>query len=316
MRCQVLYFAGCPNHKPAVDLVRRVTAELDVAVEVEEVEVGSGDDVAALRFLGSPTIQVEGLDVEPAARSRTDYGFSCRMYDGRGLPPRETLAQSLAEAANGVEPAPRTGLWAAGGSVVSAVASSACCWLPLLLAGFGLSAGGTAASFEKFRPLLLGLTAILLGAGFYLSYRRRPACSAGGACPAPVAGFRRVNRAILWTAAIAAVVSAAFPSYVGHLLGGSSEADASQHAGTLTIVTMPIEGMHCEGCAALAENALLKIPGVESVAVSYRDSRATVNLDRNVLRADDALVEAVEALGYRVPDASVGNIAHDSESRP
>ncbi len=332
MRVAVLYFAGCPNHKPAVDLARQVAAELDLAVEVEEVEIGSRDDVAALRFLGSPTIQVEGLDVEPAARLRTDYGFSCRMYDGRGLPTRETLAQALAEAANGAEQSafaaavtngvvdkaqarPRTGLWAAGGSVVAAVASSACCWLPLLLAGFGLSAGGSAATVEKFRPLLLGLTAILLGTGFYLSYRRKPGCRAGSACSAPSPG-RRVNRAILWMAAIAVVVSAAFPNYVGHLLGGSSRADAGQRAGTLTLVTMPIEGMHCEGCAALVENALRKVPGVKSVAVSYGESQASVSLDRNVLPADDPLVEAVEGMGYRVPGASLGNSGHALESPP
>ena len=117
-------------------------------------------------------------------------------------------------------------------------------------------------------------------------------------------------------AAIAAVASAAFPNYVGHLLGGSSAADASQYAGTLTLVTMPIEGMHCEGCATLVENALGKIPGVESVAVSYSESQVRMNLDRDVLPADDPLVEAVEALGYRVPDASVGSIADDLESQP
>ena len=310
MRVQVLYFAGCPNHKPAVDLVRQVAAELDLAVQVEEVEVGSGDDVTVLRFLGSPTVQVEGLDVEPAARVRTDYGFSCRMYDGRGVPSRETLAQSLAGAQT------RTGLWAAGASVVSAVASSACCWGPLLLAGFGLSAGGAAAIAEKFRPLLLGLTAILVGTGFYLSHLRKPVCRAGSACPAPSARFRRVNRTVFWLAAIAALAFTAFPNYVGYLLGGSSGADASQHAGTLTLVIVPIEGMHCEGCAALVETELLKIPGVESVAVSYPQRQARVKLDRNVLRADDPLVEAVEAMGYRVPDASDGNIAHASESQP
>ena len=98
MRIQVLYFADCPNHKLAVELVRQVAAELDLAIHVAEVEVSSGDDVAELCFLGSPTIQVEGLDVEPAARLRTDYGFSCRMYDGRGVPSRETMAEALAEA--------------------------------------------------------------------------------------------------------------------------------------------------------------------------------------------------------------------------
>ncbi len=81
MRIQVLYFEGCPNHLPTVDLARHVVAELGLDAEVEEVEVTSGDDAVGLRFLGSPTVLVDGADIEPAARDRSDFGFSCRTYD-------------------------------------------------------------------------------------------------------------------------------------------------------------------------------------------------------------------------------------------
>ncbi len=95
MKVNVLYFAGCPHHKPAVALVREVAAKLGLTAEIGEVEVNSQADAERHRFLGSPTIQVDGLDVEPEARDRHDYAFSCRTYDGQGTPPRDMLAAAL-----------------------------------------------------------------------------------------------------------------------------------------------------------------------------------------------------------------------------
>ena len=97
MRIQVLYFQGCPNHQPTVELARRVVADLGVDPVVEEVEVKDPDDVKRLRFLGSPTVQVNGVDIEPEARHRTDYAFSCRMYDAVGVPRRALLEAALKE---------------------------------------------------------------------------------------------------------------------------------------------------------------------------------------------------------------------------
>ena len=103
MKVKVLYFSGCPNHPPAVALVREVAVELGLEAEVAEVEVNSQADAERLRFLGSPTIQIDGVDVEPTARDRHDYAFSCRTYDGQGTPPRDMLAAALLEAATAAE---------------------------------------------------------------------------------------------------------------------------------------------------------------------------------------------------------------------
>ena len=74
----MLYFEGCPNHEPTVALVREVVAGLDLSAEVEEIEVNTQTDAERLRFLGSPTVQVNGVDMEPRARERTNYALSCR----------------------------------------------------------------------------------------------------------------------------------------------------------------------------------------------------------------------------------------------
>ena len=51
------------------------------------------------RFLGSPTLRVNGVDVDPGAGARTDYGFKCRLYPTgkglRGAPPDEWVLNAL-----------------------------------------------------------------------------------------------------------------------------------------------------------------------------------------------------------------------------
>ena len=77
-------------------MVKRVIADLGIPADVEEVEVTSPDDVARLRFLGSPTVLVDGVDIEPEARNRADYSYSCRMYSGvSGLPSEKMLIAAL-----------------------------------------------------------------------------------------------------------------------------------------------------------------------------------------------------------------------------
>jgi hypothetical protein len=93
---KILYFEGCPNHVPAIDLVKQVVAKLGIETEIEEVEITGPEDVETRRFLGSPTIQVNGIDIDPEARERTDYSFSCRVYSGvSGLPPEAMIAAAL-----------------------------------------------------------------------------------------------------------------------------------------------------------------------------------------------------------------------------
>ena len=54
----------------------------------------------------------------------------------------------------------RAQIWIGIGSVASALAASACCWLPLVLVAFGASTAGLSAAFERVRPWFLGATAV------------------------------------------------------------------------------------------------------------------------------------------------------------
>ena len=147
MKIEVLYFDGCPNHKPAVERVQLLLAEEGVFAEVAEVNVSDELIAQKVGFLGSPSIRVNGLDVEPEARASRDYGMMCRTYavSGRreGLPSREVLRQAIREANSGLnssdldQPPPNksknpASLFAAG-SVFAAIIASFCCILPIVL---------------------------------------------------------------------------------------------------------------------------------------------------------------------------------------
>ena len=98
---QVLVFSGCPHGEPTLDLVRRLAVTHGVVSPVETVEIRSAEDAVRSRFLGSPTVRVNGLDVDLDARGRTDFAMVCRLYGASGVPPAESVAAAIHEAAVG-----------------------------------------------------------------------------------------------------------------------------------------------------------------------------------------------------------------------
>ncbi|MEN6602515.1 MAG: hypothetical protein ABFD86_08850, partial [Bryobacteraceae bacterium] len=102
MRIEILYFEGCPNHPTALGQVREAVRQEGAIAEIVEVEVKDAATALALRFLGSPTIRVNGLDVEVSARSVRAYGLTCRTYavgsSRTGVPPIEWIRAAVREA--------------------------------------------------------------------------------------------------------------------------------------------------------------------------------------------------------------------------
>jgi hypothetical protein len=89
----ILYFPGCPHHDAARELVERIAAEAGIDTNLRLVEVTSIADAERIRFLGSPTVRMNGHDVEPGADDRDTFTLACRVYrteSGRlsGIPPK------------------------------------------------------------------------------------------------------------------------------------------------------------------------------------------------------------------------------------
>ncbi len=187
---------------------------------------------------------------------------------------------------------------ATAGAFVAAVLSSACCWLPLLLVGVGVSAGGVAAAFEAYRtPLLIG-TGGLLATAFYFVYRPERSCS-DGVCAAPNRTLQRLNRGILWVTTVMVLGFATFPLWMHTIVGPTPAASVPESPGAVE-VRFSVAGMHCKGCTGLLETELAKIPGVVSAKVNYGAKQAVVSIELGVTLSDAAVNHAGEVVGFQL----------------
>jgi hypothetical protein len=96
---ELLWFSECPNHVEARRLLREVVDEVAPGFPIDDIDAGDPDVAARHRFPGSPTIRIDGRDVDPHFRDSGDYTPRCRIYwtaDGlKGLPERAWIAEAL-----------------------------------------------------------------------------------------------------------------------------------------------------------------------------------------------------------------------------
>lgn len=101
MKIEVLYVPDCPNFSLAVARVQEALAAANIQAEIREVVVRDNSDALRLNFPGSPTIRVNGRDVEPTASGEQNPGLQCRLYSGTqnpGAPDQESIARAIREA--------------------------------------------------------------------------------------------------------------------------------------------------------------------------------------------------------------------------
>jgi hypothetical protein len=97
---ELFFWEGCPSHPEALELLRSVLGELGRDDEIALREVTSHEEAEALGFPGSPTIRIDGADIDPDGESRARPALTCRIYrlpDGRisPVPSREQLEEAL-----------------------------------------------------------------------------------------------------------------------------------------------------------------------------------------------------------------------------
>ncbi len=98
MNVSLLYSDGCPNWEQTLADVREVLAEYHVKTDVELIKVSSQQQAEEMEFLGSPTVRVEGMDVEPDILE-SGFNLECRVYwiddDPASRPPKEWIAAAV-----------------------------------------------------------------------------------------------------------------------------------------------------------------------------------------------------------------------------
>ncbi|MFQ5814976.1 MAG: DUF2703 domain-containing protein [Candidatus Hydrothermarchaeaceae archaeon] len=101
MKIELLYFDGCPTYKTTIKDLRALLKK-GIEEEVKLIRVGSEQEAEKLRFLGSPTVRINDLDIEEEARDSEAYGLKCRIYmTEEGItpsPPKDMILKALEEA--------------------------------------------------------------------------------------------------------------------------------------------------------------------------------------------------------------------------
>jgi hypothetical protein len=106
-RIEFLYEPDCSSTAVALSRLREVAAEEGHAEPIEVIRVDTDEQAVALRFPGSPTIRVDGNDIDPGAAALR-YAVTCRAYrlgDGRvtPYPPKELIRTALRAATSSTE---------------------------------------------------------------------------------------------------------------------------------------------------------------------------------------------------------------------
>lgn len=191
-----------------------------------------------------------------------------------------------------------------GGSILAAIGASLCCTLPIIFAVAGTGIVGASAFFEAWRPELLAVTFLLLGLGFYFSYRKpKQACAPGSACERPA--VNRAGRMWLWICTVFIILFAAFPYYSGPVAefvlsdhGNQSQSVSANSNPQYTKISLKLEGL-CPSCAKLEEDKLRQLKGVRSAEISYDKASAEVEFDSTSV-SEQEIRKAIEAAGYGI----------------
>ncbi|HYU61921.1 MAG TPA: hypothetical protein VEK39_14275 [Solirubrobacterales bacterium] len=105
-RVELLWWSGCPSWERALSDLREQMRAVGLDPDSVEVrEVSTDEQADHEEFVGSPTIRVDGVDIQPPAGEPS--GLTCRVYrlrDGRTspLPDRQDVRDALQRAAAGV----------------------------------------------------------------------------------------------------------------------------------------------------------------------------------------------------------------------
>ena len=103
MRIELLYFDGCPSYAELLPRLRELVASEGINDEIQLRRVKTSEQAERERFLGSPTVRIDGEDVDLTAKDRDDFGLECRLYrTEEGLvrtPPESWIRAKLDRAA-------------------------------------------------------------------------------------------------------------------------------------------------------------------------------------------------------------------------
>lgn len=99
MQIEFLWFDDCPNYTAARSLLSEVLAERGIEAAIDDINVPDLESGERVKFAGSPSIRIDGADIEPRYEDSGDYTPRCRVYQTsaglRGVPEREWIEAAI-----------------------------------------------------------------------------------------------------------------------------------------------------------------------------------------------------------------------------
>ena len=192
-----------------------------------------------------------------------------------------------------------------GGALIGSIAASACCILPAVLGAASVSSLGVGAALAPFRPYMIGVTVLLLGAGFYVTYRRPRAAECGpDGCILDHSQATRTMKATklskvtLWMVTSITIGLLVYPELSGQNPSPARTKATAQRGVRDSVLVFTVSGMTCGGCEQQITGALSKMKGVTNASASYQNGTATVRFKPGEV-TPAKIRAAIEGVGYK-----------------
>jgi copper chaperone CopZ len=190
-----------------------------------------------------------------------------------------------------------------GAGLFTAFAASLCCITPVAAFLAGISGAASAFSWlDPFRPYLIALTVMILGAAWYQKLKPRwdPTC----ACEENPSFWK--TKSFLGIATVFAIALMSFPYYSDAFFPEQEQKVIYIQESQVQTTSLNITGMTCTGCEATVVNAAMGINGVLEVNASYEKHNATIKFDREKTNLEN-IIEAINKTGFTVTNTSEPN---------
>ncbi len=93
IKIEIQHFRGCPNSPEMIHRVKEAIKGSEEKIEYNEVLVESNEIAEKLKFRGSPTVLINGEDIEGREEPES-ASLNCRVYEN-GLPSIDEIREKI-----------------------------------------------------------------------------------------------------------------------------------------------------------------------------------------------------------------------------
>ena len=103
IKIDFLFWKECPSYPKAWEKLNQVLKAKGITPEIQQIEVRTDEEAQRYSFPGSPTIRINGVDIDPKGAKDQRLGLSCRIYwndsgEAGPLPPEALIQRALEKA--------------------------------------------------------------------------------------------------------------------------------------------------------------------------------------------------------------------------